>query len=244
MRISIVTICYNSAKTIRQTLESVTSQLKPGDEYIIIDGGSKDDTLKIVEEFSEHITKLVSEPDNGISDAFNKGVKNATGDVIGIINSDDLLLPGALDVVRQEFTDDIDVLYGKTVTLRDGAVCDASDSQKIVPLKELKYRMCIAHPATFVKKSAYDKFGLFRCELRYSMDRDLLLRMYLGGAKFKAITDKLAGFSYGGVSGDNFIKTAKESRKVSIHHGSSGIISAFYLIRQVLVFKIMERRSR
>ena len=98
-KISIVTITFNSESTVEDTIKSVVSQDYPNLEYIIIDGGSKDGTLEIVDRYRDRIAKVVSEPDKGISDAFNKGIRNATGDIIGIINSDDILLPGALSAV-------------------------------------------------------------------------------------------------------------------------------------------------
>ena len=96
MKISIITITYNSEKTIEETVKSVIDQDYPDVEYIIVDGQSKDCTLQIIEKYSSHISTLISEPDRGICDAFNKGIANATGEIIGIINSDDMLLPGAI----------------------------------------------------------------------------------------------------------------------------------------------------
>ena len=100
-RISVITITYNSAATIEETIRSVTMQDYPDLEYVIIDGGSTDGTLDVVQKYKDRIQVVVSEPDKGISDAFNKGVDRATGEIIGIINSDDILLPGALQEVAR-----------------------------------------------------------------------------------------------------------------------------------------------
>ena len=96
VKISIITITYNSERTVEETLKSVISQAYPKLEYIIVDGASKDKTLDVVAKYKDSIARIISEPDKGIADAFNKGIRMATGDLIGIINSDDLLLPGAL----------------------------------------------------------------------------------------------------------------------------------------------------
>ena len=100
-KISIITITFNSEKTLEETIESVLSQNYPNLEYLIIDGGSSDGTLEIVKRYKDKIDFVISEPDRGISDAFNKGIRYATGEIVGIINSDDLLLPDALHKVAE-----------------------------------------------------------------------------------------------------------------------------------------------
>lgn len=100
-KISLITISYNSKKHIEDTILSVTTQNYDNYEYIIIDGASTDGTLDIINKYQDKITTIITEPDKGISDAFNKGIRLCTGDIIGIINSDDILLPGALSVVAK-----------------------------------------------------------------------------------------------------------------------------------------------
>lgn len=111
-KISIITVCYNSEKYLEETIQSVLRQNYQNVEYIIIDGGSTDNTVSIIDKYRQYITYFVSEPDNGISDAFNKGIRVATGDVIGIINSDDLLEEGALERVAQEYAPSVDWYRG------------------------------------------------------------------------------------------------------------------------------------
>ena len=89
MKVSIVTVCYNSAATIEHTIQSVLSQSHDNIEYIVVDGGSTDDTLNIIDKYKNKLSKVISEPDHGIYDAMNKGIKNATGEIVGILNSDD-----------------------------------------------------------------------------------------------------------------------------------------------------------
>ena len=109
-KITIITICYNSAQTIEKTICSIVSQDYANLEYIIVDGLSTDNTMGIVEKYRDQIDVILSEKDNGISDAFNKGIRHATGDVIVMINSDDTLLPGALSQVAKVWEPQIDVL--------------------------------------------------------------------------------------------------------------------------------------
>ena len=107
--ISIVTVCFNSARTLEETMKSVLGQNYPALDYVVIDGGSTDGTLDIIDRYKDRLGYFKSEPDRGISDAFNKGIMNAKGDIICIINSDDILLPGALRAVAEHYDENVDV---------------------------------------------------------------------------------------------------------------------------------------
>ena len=111
-KISIITVCYNSEAHIEEAILSVINQSYENKEYLVIDGGSKDGTLNIIEKYKDKIDYFVSEPDKGISDAFNKGIKAATGDIIGILNSDDFMMPDALTKVAEQYEKKIDVYMG------------------------------------------------------------------------------------------------------------------------------------
>ena len=115
LKVSMITICYNAEKTIAKTIESVLSQDYENLEYIIVDGGSKDHTVDIIKSYENKKIHWISEKDNGISDAFNKGIKMATGDLIGLINADDYLFPHALANLTLACHECTDVLYGNTI---------------------------------------------------------------------------------------------------------------------------------
>lgn len=198
-KISIITITYNSEKTLESTIQSVINQGYENLEYLIIDGGSKDHTLDIVNKYRNHISYFVSEPDEGISDAFNKGIIAATGEIIGIINSDDLLLPGALDRLSKEYDPKIDVYLGNIEMFNtETNIRLISKPSTEYPLNGKNITVC--HPATFMNKNAYNKFGLYRVDFKSMMDQDILTRMYLRGALFKRIDSELAQFTSGGVT--------------------------------------------
>lgn len=218
-KISIITITYNSEKTLEDTIKSVIAQDYENLEYIIIDGGSKDKTLEIVGKYQEYISYFVSEPDRGICDAFNKGILAATGDIIGIINSDDLLYPGALSEVARAYHSGIDIIYGKGKRLfPDGRMEDYLPRE----LSFLKYGMALVHPSTFVTKSAYMKYGAFDLRYKGCMDRELLLRMKTQGAKFTYVDAYLSIYRMGGFSDNNYQKVvAKERDEISIQYGAS-----------------------
>jgi glycosyltransferase len=181
MKVSIITISYNSAETIEDTIKSVVSQDYQNIEYIIIDGASKDATLSIVDKYKDKIAKVVSEKDKGIYDAMNKGVQNATGDIIGILNSDDYYYDTTVisEVVRLFEQEKTDGLYADLVYV------DREDSDKIIRYwksgayksgKFLKGWMP-PHPTFFVKKEVYQNFGLYNTELRSAADYEFMLRV-------------------------------------------------------------------
>lgn len=156
IKITVITVCFNAEDTIEQTIQSVLGQNYPELEYIIVDGLSTDATMKIVNKYFCDTMRVVSESDKGISDAFNKGIGMATGDIIGLINADDQLNTGALARVNKAYQESgADIIYGDTITI------DAANNlrmyKKAGKLEELKYSMPFIHQSAFVKKSAYEK---------------------------------------------------------------------------------------
>ena len=175
MKITIITPAYNAEKTIEKTLQSVLNQSYGDIEYIVVDGASKDNTLQIVRKYERQISKIISEPDNGIADAYNKGIRLATGDLIGIVAADDALLPGAIERLVSAYDGHSDVVAGGIVE------CDGV-GYRLVPsqpdLKLLEWRTSLRHPATFIRKSAYLKYGSYDTHYKCAMDRELFLRYY------------------------------------------------------------------
>ena len=235
-KISIITITYNSEKTLEETIKSVVTQKYDNLEYIIIDGGSKDKTLAIVDNYKEYISLVVSEPDKGISDAFNKGIKNATGEIIGIINSDDLLLPGALHSLADNYDEQVDVYRGNTVlwNSQTGSKLSTRPTMEFPITKRVK---SVCHQSTFITKKAYIQYGSYDVEFRYMMDADLLHRFYNEGARFKYIDRDLAVFRQGGVTSDNWKKKLSELKKMILKNGGNPIY-AYYRIAKFSIYNI------
>jgi len=217
--ISLITICFNSAATIKRTIDSVLSQQIPFLEYIIIDGGSTDGTVNIVKSYGKAVTIFVSEPDKGISDAFNKGISLASGKVIGLINSDDLLLPGAVNKVLSFFDDhpDVDVLHGDILLYDDNRFV-----KKLKPAGRWWYPWRLVlfnHPATYVKKSIYMKYGLYKRDYRYAMDDDLYLHWHNAKVNIGYLSEPFVRMQAGGVSGKYAFKVFAEKRRALISNG-------------------------
>jgi glycosyltransferase involved in cell wall biosynthesis len=204
MKISIITATYNSAGTVRDTLASIAGQQYPLIEHIIVDGLSKDNTLAIVNEFA-HVARVISEKDKGIYDAMNKGVKLATGDIIGILNSDDFYTSSLiLSKVATAFEDpSVEAVYGDLQYVQPG------NTQVIVRTwkagkfqrKYLYYGWMPPHPTFFVRRHMYDKCGLFNTTLRSAADYELMLRVLLKyEARVQYIPEVLVKMRAGGMS--------------------------------------------
>ena len=197
--ISVVTICYNSVNTLEETIKSVVEQKYPYIDYVIIDGGSTDGTLDIIKQYKGHLGYFCSEPDNGISDAFNKGILHAKGDLIVIINSDDILLPNALEEGVKCYEAGVDIYRGNVIIRNKDTGFTGRDIPSMkFPL--MPFFVNVDHQGTFVTAAAYRRWGGYDVKFRYMMDHDFLARAYQGGARFKYVPADLAEFRLGGVS--------------------------------------------
>ena len=180
MKVSIITVVYNNEDTIKDAIESVLNQTYKNIEYIIIDGVSTDGTVEVIKSYGDKIDKFISEKDNGIYDAMNKGIKLASGDIVGILNSDDFYANNnIIEKVVKEFEDKkVDSVYGDLVYV------NAKDTNKIVRYwKSKPYKKGLftkgwhpAHPTFFVKKEIYDKYGIFNLDFKIAADYELMLR--------------------------------------------------------------------
>ena len=180
MKVSIITVCYNSGKTIEDTIKSVLKQSYQNIEYIIIDGQSKDNTLQIVNEYKNQISKIVSEPDKGMYDACNKGIKMASGDIIAILNSDDVYTNEKVieNVVEKFKLDNKDTLYADLKYVAADDLSNVVRYWKSGLFKRGKFLFgwMPPHPTFFVKKEVYQKYGLFNTKFRSAADYELMLR--------------------------------------------------------------------
>lgn len=241
MKISIITVSYNSERTIEQTIQSVINQDYCQLEYIIIDGKSTDNTGNIIEKYIEYISCYVSERDEGIYDAFNKGIEKATGEIIGFINSDDILAPGTLNYISKNFNSNTDVMFGNIIYF-DDKIEKYKILRKADPkLRKIQYEMTpsIFHPATFIKKNAYKKFGSYNKQIKLAADWELLLRFYTQGANFYYVNQTLAYFRGGGASSGrlncNFrIEDFNEYKQILFQYSNNKLKNYFYYYKKVL----------
>jgi len=195
-RITVVTPSYNQSKFIEATIQSVLDQRYANLEYIIIDGGSTDESVDVIRSYEKHLAYWVSEKDAGASHAIVKGFARATGTILAYLNSDDLYLPGSLEAVAEAMSDPaVDVVYGNMywVDTRGSIVGE----QRQTPFMSMGYLYggsTLQQPATFWKKQLYIKCGEMDPSYRFAFDTDLFVRFALAGAKFKHINRPIASF--------------------------------------------------
>lgn len=211
MKVSLITITFNSERTLEDTIKSVVAQDYPDIEYIIIDGKSKDATMAIVEKYKDHIAKIVSEPDKGLYDAMNKGWQHAEGDIVGYINSDDFLnSPDAISSIVEAFKQD-ESLDGVHADLY---YVDAVNTKKVIRYwrtseykpGSFKYGWHPAHPTFYARRSCYEKLGGFRLDMPLSADFELMLRFIeVNRLKTKHIDKVLVRMRIGGATSRNLM---------------------------------------
>lgn len=230
--ISIVTVSFNAVQTIERTILSVINQTYENIEYIIIDGGSTDGTVDVIKKYADCITYWVSESDKGIYDAMNKGISHATGDFIGIINSDDWYADDALQIIADGvcFNPDVDLFYGDMVVFYS----DGHQNIRYSDHRKLRKQVSINHPTCFVRALIYQKKH-FSSVYKIAGDYDFMLWCFINECKFYNLNKIIAYFSPGGVSS---IPSIKHLDAFYIWKKYFGIYVASWLFLREFIVKI------
>lgn len=230
--VTIITVVLNRVEHIEETIKSVVNQTYDNVEYIIIDGGSTDGTLDIVRKYKDVVDYWVSEPDEGISDAFNKGIGLSTGDIIGIISAGDRYeIDTVAQVVLRLSTEKADIVYGmgqywNVTAKKTNLVCSNHN---------LLYReMTVCHSTVFALRRCYEFMGFFQKEFRYAMDYEWLLRAKVRGMTFFYINRCLAHVREGGISERRWILALWEVAKAKSLHSQCRIKHVLYFVYQVI----------
>lgn len=236
MTISLITVTYNSGKTLRDTIQSVLAQSYSNLEYIIIDGVSQDSTVSIIKKYEPKFNgrlKWISEKDHGIYDAMNKGIQMATGDIIGILNSDDLLMDDdVLKDIASEFDDQTDAIYGNLYFVKQSDVNHIVRIWKGSPYKSFTTGWHPAHPTFYVRREIYKKYGTFDLAFDVSADFELMLRLIEKyHIRSKYIDRYMVKMRIGGESTGSIINVIRGNKNVVKAFRKNGIsVSPFYLI--------------
>lgn len=218
MKISVITVAFNSVKTIKDTLSAVATQTYPDVEHLIVDGASKDGTVEVVSSYPNQKIRVISEPDKGIYDAMNKGLMLATGGVIGFLNSDDFYANSeVLEKIARVFEDpSVDACYGDLVYV-------TQDNSRVVRhWKSKKFRKgdfakgwCPAHPTFYVRRSAIERLGLFDSQFRLASDFEFMLRyLECGEVNSTYIPNVLVRMRLGGASNESLKSIAQQNRDI------------------------------
>lgn len=201
IKFSVITVCYNSESTIKETIQSIQDQTYKNYEHIIIDGNSNDSTMDIINEYRNNSEKVrvISETDTGIYNAMNKGARLAEGDLIVFLNSDDTFEKNALEIISQNYTDDMDLIYGKVFWLEKYKGKTFEKELAIDHEKKLKEKDMIPHNSTFVKTKIM-KENLFDESLRICSDYKFFLEMHIQNRKIAFIPERITNMLMGGIS--------------------------------------------
>lgn len=251
MKISLITITYNSDKTLTDTIHSVITQTYSDIEYIIVDGGSKDNTISIIKKYEllfKGRMKWISEPDNGLYDAMNKGVQMATGNIIGILNSDDFFTSNhILKEIANTFKKEknLDAIYGDIHFVHPNNLqkCVRYYSSKIFKRSLMRLGFMPAHPSFYLRKECFEKYGLYKTDYKVAADFEFLLRIiYKAKIKTKYLPIDMVTMRTGGASTSGIkshIRIMKEhlrAFKENDIYTNAGLLSLryFYKIGEII----------
>lgn len=237
MKVSILTVTFNSEKYLEDTLLSIFSQSYPDIESIVIDGKSTDGTLSILQKYQNKIT-YISEPDMGIYDAMNKGIELATGDIIGILNSDDVLFDNEIiNKVVHSFSSDVDCVYGNVILVNEFNKLVRNYSSANFNLKDFEFGHMPPHPSFYVRKEAFQKFGNYNTTFKISADYDLLLRfLYIHKLRSKYLDFILVKMRDGGIS-SSFKNKWLLNKEILVACRFQNINTNFFKVYSKYIFK-------
>ena len=247
MKLSIITVCFNAGSTIEDAINSVASQSYPDIEYIIVDGGANDGTQDLVKKHADLVTQFISEPDNGIYDAYNKGISLASGDVIGFINADDFFADDhVLEDVAKRFSDpSVDVVFGDLCYVKQ------DDTDKIVRYwKTSEYEpgkfeqgWCPPHPTFYVRNKVYKRpEGKYDTEFKLAADLEMISRcLVVDKYKSSYIPRVLVKMRLGGATNQSLSNILKQNREIIRALNKNGLKISFL---RFLIGKIVSRSTQ
>ncbi len=219
-QVSVITVTYNAKDFLPETFRSVWAQTWSDIEYIVVDGASTDGTKEMIEAHQDKIAQWVSEPDRGLYDAMNKGIRMAHGELIGIVNASDYFEPDTVETVVRAWQShpEAGLFHGNVNMLNeDGSLFKLKKPRT----NDLSQGMCIYHPTCFVARRVYEQLGAFDLRYRYSADYDFVLRCQVNGIPFHYMDKVLSNFRRGGVSTTAKQKGMEEARDILVKNGFS-----------------------
>lgn len=243
MKFSIITVCYNSEKTIRETIESLFSQRYSKIEFILIDGMSTDNTMKIVNEYKEKFNVVISEKDCGMYDALNKGISAATGDIIGILNSDDTFADkNVIEVLANEFTlnHHVDALIGDVAFIKNDKIIRYFSARNW-NVKYFKFGMMPPHPTFYCKRDLFVKYGYYNKNFRIAGDFELLLRfLFVYRINYKHIPLQMVEMKLGGLSTKGMKSLLTINKEIILAFKLNSLTTNYFYLSARYIFKVFQ----
>lgn len=243
MKISVITVCFNSANTIERTIKSVLNQNFKNFEYIIVDGNSTDQTINLVNKYKSQISKIISENDEGIYDAINKGINFADGEIISILHADDKFSNNdVLNNIFKLFEEDntLDCIIGNTIMLRNNKIL-RKYSSKYFKSWMMYFGISPPHPSTFIKKKIYNKIGLYKSDYSIAGDFEFFLRMfYINNIKYKSVDLKCVEMEYGGKSTKSFKSNLISTKEIVKSFKKNNLYNNYFFILLRLPIKLIQ----
>ena len=247
MKVSIITVSFNAEDTIRRTIESVLSQSYPEIEYIVIDGGSTDRTVQIINEYQQQIETIISEPDEGEYYAMNKGLDIATGEVIGFLCADDVFMNQySLETLLSPFLSDrepVDVVWGDLI------IVGRDNPEKIIRYyranyfnrNHFKFGIMPPHPTVYIKKDCFLKYGKFDTQYSISADFDLVARfIYRQSLPYKYVKGIFVRMSDGGVTNSDMSNKYLLNQEILVSNKANGVPAHLVLLLMKIPIRIIE----
>lgn len=228
LKISVITIAYNCEGEIEDTIQSVINQTYQNREYIIVDGASTDQTLSVINQYKDKIDIIISEPDKGRSDAFNKGIQRATGDYIVMINAGDMLTDNALEIFVQNYEKGYDVIKGNMIRWNPDTG-KRYQEKPVINYPSIPFNFLVCHQTTYISKEAYEKYGYYLTDFHVAMDVELMLRFARLGARFLSIDEDLAIFRMGGISQTSKDLRYKEMKEAMVINGRNSLETYIFM---------------
>jgi glycosyltransferase involved in cell wall biosynthesis len=240
MKVSIITVVFNNVLTLKDAIDSVLSQTYKNIEYIIIDGGSNDGTLDLISSYGDRVSIILSEPDKGIYDAMNKGVKLAKGEIIGILNSDDIYQDNRVieDVVSEFLLDNrLDILYGDLIYVKQFNTTKVVRRWKSMTYYDKYFEdgNVPPHPTVFLRSSVYEIAGYFNLKLRLAADYEFLFRLFkFNQFRSKYINRLMVRMRLGGATNKNFRNIIAGNKEILYSWKSNGLKPPYFLFTKRL----------
>ena len=248
MKVSIITVCFNSDRTIEDTIKSIQSQTYSDIEYIVVDGLSKDRTNEVVSKYGDIVSVHVSEKDSGLYDAMNKGIKLATGDIVGVLNSDDVLADDSvIEKIVAGFDDEsIDATYSDLiyVSQHDLNKLTRLYSSKVFSKRMMKFGIMLPHPTFYVRKKCYETLGLYKVDYRVAADFELLARFMSQGIKSRRLPFISVKMREGGISSSGLLWRVHQNFEIVRACRENGIYTNIFFVMLKLPYKLLTLLTR